>query len=96
MLRRLALPEDDLREPLSYRAVVVNLGEVEVFVGQIPEARNHLVNAQVALAQLVEYGAKPGLFDGDASLYGQGGNRRVRPGKPRMRRPRSAPEKYQR
>jgi len=35
LVRRLAQAEDDLRQVIAYAAVVIDLGEVEVFVRQV-------------------------------------------------------------
>ena len=63
LLRRLALPEYHFWETLSNRAVVIDLGELDVLVGEVPELRDDLIDGETAFLKLLKYGAQPGLFD---------------------------------
>ena len=49
LLGRLALAEDDLGEPLPYRPVVVDLGEVQVLERQVSKLGDGGVDAEPAV-----------------------------------------------
>ena len=53
LLGRLALGEYDLREPLPDRPVMVDLGEVQVLVGQVSKRGDRVLYAEAPLADLV-------------------------------------------
>jgi hypothetical protein len=54
LLGRLAEAEDDLRQVVTNAAVVVELGEVEVFVRQVTELRQRLLNVDGAVRDLLQ------------------------------------------
>ena len=70
LLRRLALSKDHLRETLPDRAVVIDLGEVDVLVGEVAQLRDDLIDGETAFLKLLKYGAQPGLFDDGTSPQG--------------------------
>lgn len=63
LLRRLSLSEHNLWKALPNRPVVIDLGELDVLVRQVPQLCDHLVDGKTAFAELLKYGAQPGLFD---------------------------------
>ena len=64
MLRRLALPEDDLREALTKGTMVVNLGEFQVLERQVYQARDDIVLADAIRLEIPQYGAQARLVYG--------------------------------
>ena len=63
LLRRLSLSKHNLWKALPNRPVVIDLGELDVLVRQVPQLCDHLVDGKTAFAELLKYGAQPGLFD---------------------------------
>jgi hypothetical protein len=61
MLRRLALTEYDLREALPQGAMVVNLGEVQVFKRQVYEARDDIILTDAVRLEIPQHGAQARL-----------------------------------
>ena len=57
LLRRFALAEDNLRESGAYCAVVINLGEVQVFVRQASEPGDDIVFGYPSVPVLLQKGA---------------------------------------
>ena len=51
------MSENYLRESLAYGAMVVHLGEFQVFIGEVSQLRNNVVNANIASPQLFQYRA---------------------------------------
>lgn len=68
LLRRLALREDDLRKALAQAAVVVELGESEVLVGERAKARLGVADRQRAVCDLAQQLFEGLLFDGSRLL----------------------------
>ncbi len=54
LVARLTLCEDHLRETLPERAMVIHLGEAEVFVGQMPQLVERSADAERSAANLLE------------------------------------------
>ncbi|MCI0439240.1 MAG: hypothetical protein L0177_08940 [Chloroflexi bacterium] len=64
LLRRLALSEDDFGKALPQRAVMVNLGEVQVFVGQASQLGDDLIYAESVTLELAEQRPQASLVYG--------------------------------
>ena len=61
MLRRLALTEYDFREALPQGAMVVNLGEVQIFKRQVYEARDDIILTDAVRLEIPQQGAQARL-----------------------------------